>query len=65
MALVWHWAGMCFVQVGKLERCCCCLRAHLCDSSDTNDALWMVIIIFYQDVLLATALWHAVVITFL
>jgi len=64
-SLVWHLAGMCFVQVGRLEWCCCCLRGLLCDGSDTNDALWMVIILFYQDVLLASASWYAVDITFL
>ena len=57
---------MCFVQVGRLEWSCCCLRGLLCDGSDTNDALmfpardtndalWMVIILLYQDVLLASA----------
>ncbi len=45
---VWHLAGMCFVQVGRLERCCCCLRSLSCDGSDTNNALWMVIIPFCQ-----------------
>ena len=64
-SLVWHLAGICFVQVGRLERCCCCLGGLLCDGSGTNDAVWMVIILFYQDVLLATALGHAVDITFL
>ena len=63
-SLVWHLAGMCFVQVGRLERCCCCLRGLLCDGSDTNDALWVVIILFCQDVLLAAASWYAVDITF-
>ena len=44
---------------------CRCLRGLLCDSSDTDDALWMVIILLYQDVLLASASWYAVDITFL
>ena len=56
---------MCFVQVGRLELSCCCLRGLLCDGSDTNDALWMVIILFYQDVLLASAKWYPVDITLL
>ncbi len=64
-SLIWHLAGVCFVQVGRLERCCCCLRGLLCDGSDTNDSLWTVIILFYQDVLLASASWYAVDITFL
>ncbi len=36
-SLVGHLAGMCFVHVGSLERCCCCLRGLLDDGSDTND----------------------------
>ena len=64
-SLVWHLAGMCFVQVGRLERCCCCLRGLLCDGYDTNDALCMLIILFFQDVLMASALWYAVDSTFL
>ena len=51
---------MCFVQVGRLERCCCCLRGLHCDSFDMNDALWMCIILLIQDVLLASASWLAV-----
>ena len=39
-----------------LDRSCFCC---------TNDALWMVIILFFQDVLLASASWYAVDITFL
>ena len=54
-SLVWHLARMCFVQVGRLERCCCCLRGLRCDSSDMNDAVWMCIILLIQDVLLAPA----------
>ena len=54
-SLVRHLAGMCFVQFGRLEWSCCCSRGLLCDGSDTNDALWMVIILLYQDVLLASA----------
>ena len=46
-------AGMCFVQVDRLKRCCCCLRGLHYDSSDMNDALWMYIIPLIQDVLLA------------
>jgi len=64
-SLIWHLAGVCFVQVGRLERCCCCLRGLLCDGSDTNDALWMMIILFFQGVLLASALCYAVDITIL
>ena len=53
-SLVWHLARMCFVQVDRLKRCCCCLRGLLYDSSDDmNDALWMYIIPLIQDVLLA------------
>ncbi len=67
--MVWHLARMCFVQVDRLEWCCCCLRPrglHF-DGSDTYtiDAQWMVIILHYQDVLLASAEWYAVDITFL
>ncbi len=43
-----------------LEWCCCCLRGLLCDSSDTDDALWMVIILLYRDVFLASAYQYAV-----
>ena len=63
-SLVWHSARMCFVQVGRLKRCCWCLRVLHCDSSDMNDALWMYIISLIQDVLLALASWLAVDITF-
>ena len=52
-SLVWHLARMCFVQVDRLKRCCCCLRGLHYDSSDMNDALWMYIIPLIQDVLLA------------
>jgi len=58
------WLGCALCKVGRLEWCCCCLRGLLCDSSDTNDALWMVIILLYQDVLLASGSWYAVDITF-
>ena len=51
--LIQHLAEISFVQVGRLEWCCCCLRGLLCDGSDANDALRMVIILLYQDVLLA------------
>ncbi len=64
-SFVWHLAGTCFVQVGRLERCCCCLRGLLCDSSDVKDAVWMVIILFHQDVLLASASSYALDIRFL
>ena len=64
-SLVRHLARMCFVQVGRLKQCCCCLRGLHCDSSDMNDALWMYIIPVIQDVLLALASWLAVDITFL
>ena len=64
-SLVWHLARTCFVQVGRLKRCCCCLRGLHCDSSDMNDALWMYIVPLIQDVLLALASWLAVDITFL
>ena len=64
-SLVWHLARMCFVQVGRLERCCCCLHGLHCDSSDMNDALRMYIILLIQDVSLASASWLAVGNTFL
>ena len=63
-SLVWHLVRMCFVQVGRLKRCCCCLHGVHCDSSDMNDALWMYIIPLIQDVLLASASWLAVDNTF-
>ncbi len=37
--------------LSSLVQRCCCLRGLLFDGSDTNDALWMVIILLYQDVL--------------
>ena len=64
-SLVWHLAKICFVQVGGLERCCCCLRSLHYVSSDMNDALWMYIIPLIQDMLLALASRLAVDITFL
>ena len=54
-SFVWHLARMGFVQVYRLERCCCCLRGLLCDSSDMNDALWMCVILPIHNVLLASA----------
>ena len=62
-SLVWHLARMCFVQVGRLERCC--LHGLHCDSSDMDDALWMCIILLIQDMLLTSASWLAVDNTFL
>ena len=62
--LVWHLARMCFVQVGRLERCCCCLRGLHCNGSSMNGALWMCFILLIQDVLLAAASWLALDITF-
>ncbi len=41
------------------------LRCLLCDGSDTNAVLWMVIILSYQDALLASVSWYAVVIMLL
>ena len=64
-SLVWHLARMCFVQVDRLKRCCCCLRGLHYDSFDMNDALWMYIIPLIQDVLLAYASRLVVDITFL
>ena len=65
-SLVWHLARMCFVQVDRLKRCCCCLRGlHYDSSDDMNDALWMYIIPLIQDVLLAYASRLVVDITFL
>ncbi len=55
-----HLVEMCFVQVGRLERCCCCLRGSLCAGSDTNDALRIVLNLAYQDVGIATASRYAV-----
>ena len=40
---------MCFVQVGRLERFCCCLRGLFCDSSDMHDALWVCVTLLVQD----------------
>ena len=64
-SLIWHLAAMCFVQVGRLERFCCCLRGLFCDGSDMNDALWVCVTLLFQDVLLASSLWFVVDATFL
>lgn len=57
--IAWHLAGTCFLQLGRLARCCCCLRGRLFDGSDTNDTSWMMIILMFQDVLLASSSWYA------
>ena len=64
-SFVWHLAGLCLVQVGRLQQFNCYFCGMLCDSSDMNDALWMCFIPLIQDVMLASGLWFAVDITFL
>ena len=64
-SFVWHLAGLCLVQVGRLQQFCCYFCGMLCDSSDMNDALWMSFIPLTQDVMLASSCWFAVDIMFL
>ena len=46
-SLVWHLAGMCFVQVGRFEQYCCCLRGLFCDGSEINDACFLFFFRFF------------------
>ena len=64
-SFVWRLAGLCLVQVGRLERFCSYFCGMFCGSANMNDALWMCFILLIQNVMLASGLWFAADITFL